>query len=119
MFASSEPGINEPDATAKGVQKVRASAENVEGAVALELEAAEQVDAAKSEQTRGEGSLSVDLLIDAIEKEKDSLDLLEQGVETLRQSLEHRRRSLEQQQEILNALADCLIKEGTKNAARR
>ena len=96
-----------------------ASGENVEGAVALELEAAEQVAAAKSEQTRGESSLSIGLLIDAIEKERDSLDLLEQGVETLRQSLEQRRRSLEQQQEILNALSDCLIKEGAKDAARR
>ena len=98
---------------------MRASGENVDAAVALELEAAEQVDAAKSEHTRGESSLSVDLLMDAIEKEFDSLDLLEQGVETLRQSLEQRRRSLEQQQEILSSLADCLIKEGSKNAAGR
>jgi hypothetical protein len=87
------------------------SGENVEGAVALELEAAEQVDAAQSEQSRGGASISVGLLMDAIENERDSLDLLEQGVETLRQSLEQRRRSLEQQQEILTALADCLIKE--------
>jgi hypothetical protein len=98
---------------------LRASAENVEGAAALEFEASEQVDAAQSEQTRGESSISVDLLIDAMEKEKDSLDLLEQGVETLRQSLDQRRRSLEKQQEILNALADCLIKEGIRDAGRR
>ena len=44
------------------------------------------------------------------EMSRPSLDLLEQGVETLRQSLEQRRRSLEKQQEILSALADCLIK---------
>lgn len=98
---------------------MRASGENVEGAVALEFEAAEQVAAAHSEQTRGQSSISVGLLIDAIEKERDSLDLLERGVETLRQSLEQRRRSLEQQQEILNALADCLIKGGVDDAARR
>ena len=95
------------------------SVENVESAVALEIEVSDQVDAAKSEQSRGEGSLSVGLLMDAIEKERDSLDLLEQGVETLRQSLEQRRRSLEQQQEILTELADCLIKEGNHYAARR
>jgi len=95
------------------------TAENVEGAVALEMEAADQVDAAKSEQSRGEPSISVGLLIDAIEKERDSLDLLEQGVETLRQSLEQRRRSLEQQKEILSELAQCLIKEGDHYAARR
>jgi hypothetical protein len=87
------------------------SGENLDGAVALELEAAEQVDAAQSEQSRGAPSISLGLLMAAIEKERDSLDLLEQGVETLRQSLEHRRRSLEQQQEILTALADCLINE--------
>jgi HAMP domain-containing protein len=87
------------------------SGENVEGAVALEFEAAEQVDAAQSEQSRGAPSISLGLLRDAIEKERDSLDLLEQGVETLRQSLEQRRRSLEQQQEILSALANCLAKE--------
>ncbi len=91
-------------------RKALRSGEEVEGAVALELEAAEQVDAAKSEQIRGDPSISLDLLLDAIEKERDSLDLLEQGVETLRQSLEQRRRSLEKQQEILSALADCLIK---------
>jgi hypothetical protein len=87
------------------------SGEQVEGAVALELEAAEGVDAAQSEQTRGAPSISLDLLRDAIEKEKDSLDLLEQGVETLRQSLDQRRKSLEQQQEIISSLSDCLSKE--------
>lgn len=86
------------------------SGEELEGALALELESADQVDAAKSEQSRGEPSISLDLLIDAIEKEKQSLDLLEQGVETLRQSLEQRRRSLEKQEEILSTLADSLMK---------
>ena len=118
VFASARVNRSKPDATAKGV-RVRASGENVEGAAALELEAAEQVDAAKSEYARGEASLSVDLLIDAIKKERDSLDLLEQGVEMLQRSLEQRRRSLEQQEEILNALTDCLIKEGVNDATRR
>jgi len=87
------------------------SGEQVEGAVALELEASEQVDAAQSEQSRGAPSISLDLLMDALEKERVSLDLLEQGVETLRQSLEQRRKSLEQQKEIISSLADCLSKE--------
>ena len=87
------------------------SREQVEGAVALELEASEQVDAARSEQSRGTDSISLDLLMDAMEKERDSLDLLEQGIETLRQSLEQRRKSLEQQQEIISSLADCLSNE--------
>lgn len=89
------------------------SGEPVEGAVALQLEAAEEVDAAESEQSRGAPSVSIGLLLDAIEKERASLDLLEQGVETLRQSLEHRRKSLEQQQEILTNLSKCLLKEGS------
>jgi hypothetical protein len=90
------------------------SGEPVEGAVALQLEAAEEVDAAQSEQSRGAPSVSIGLLLGAIEKERESLDLLEQGVETLRQSLEQRRRSLEQQQEILMKLSNCLIKEGSE-----
>lgn len=87
------------------------SGEQVEGAVALELEAAEEVDAAQTEHGRGAHSISLDLLLDAIEKERNSLDLLEQGVETLRQSLDQRRKSLEQQQEIISSLADCLSNE--------
>lgn len=71
------------------------SGEPVEGAVALQFEAAEEVDAAHSEHSRGAPSVSIGLLLDAIEKERESLDLLEEGVETLRQSLEHRRRSLD------------------------
>ena len=90
------------------------SGEPVEGAVALQFEAAEEVDAAHSEHSRGAESVSIGLLLDAIEKERKSLDLLEQGVETLRQSLEQRRRSLEQQQEILTKLSNCLIKEGSE-----
>ena len=90
------------------------SGEPVEGAVALQFEAAEEVDAALSEQSRGAPSVSIGLLLDAIEKERDSLDLLEQGVETLRQALEQRRRSLEQQQEILTQLSTCLIKEDSR-----
>lgn len=86
-------------------------APTVGDALVLELEAVEEVDAARSEQVRGEPAVSLDLLSEAIEKEQASLDLLEQGVETLRQSLEQRRRALEQQQEILNDLTDCLRNE--------
>ncbi len=84
------------------------SRESVREAVALEFEAAEGIDAARSEQSRGQPSVSVGLLLDAIEKERDSLNLLEQGVETLRQSMEQRRRAIDQQLEILNDLSECL-----------
>ncbi|HKZ77801.1 MAG TPA: hypothetical protein VJ124_05710 [Pyrinomonadaceae bacterium] len=73
-------------------------------ALAIESEAAESVQAAEAEQQRGEPELSLGLLSQAIERERDSLDLFEEGMETLRQALQDRRRALEQQQNILNQL---------------
>jgi len=87
------------------------SRETVDEALALEFEASEGIEAAHSEHSRGEAAVSVGLLLDAIEKERDSLDLLEQGVDTLRQSLEQRRRAIDQQLDILNDLSTCLSKE--------
>lgn len=87
------------------------TSESVGEALALESEAAEEVDAAVAEKERGSALVSIDLLLEAIDKERASLDLLEQGVETLRQGLDHRRRAIEQQQEMLNELAESLTKE--------
>lgn len=81
------------------------SGEAMREAIAIETEAAESVDAAEVEQQRGETELSLDLLSQAIERERDSLDLFAQGMETFRLALEDRRRALEQQQQILNQLA--------------
>lgn len=77
------------------------SRESAEEAVALGSESAEVVEAAMSEKDRGGSSLSIGLLLEALEKERDSLDLMEQGVETLREAIEQRRRSLELQQQVL------------------
>jgi len=77
------------------------SRESVEEAVALGSESTEIVEAAMSEKDRGGSSVSIGLLLEAIEKERDSLDLMEQGVETLREAIEQRRRSLELQQQVL------------------
>ncbi|HEV2834800.1 MAG TPA: hypothetical protein VGW58_05760, partial [Pyrinomonadaceae bacterium] len=71
-----------------------------------ESESAEEVQAAVSEKDRGGPAVSLDLLLSAIEKERDSLDLMEQGVETLKQALEERRRSLELQQQVLLELSN-------------
>ena len=81
------------------------SRESVEEAVALGSESAEQVEAAMSEKDRGGTAVSIGLLLEAIEKERDSLELMERGVETLREAIEQRRRSLELQQQVLTELS--------------
>ena len=80
--------------------------EAVDEAVQLMTEATEEVEAAVTEKDRGGPGVSVGLLLDALEKERDSLDLMEQGVETLREAIEQRRRSLELQQQMLLELSE-------------
>ena len=80
--------------------------EAVDEAAALVTESAEEVEAAMTEKDRGGPRVSVGLLIDAIEKERDSLDLMERGIDTLREALEQRRRSLELQQQVLLELSE-------------
>ena len=79
--------------------------EAVKEALAAEAEVLQGVEAAHAEQQRGEPTLSLDLLLEAIEKEKESLHLWEEGVETLRQALSDRREALDQQQELLTQLS--------------
>lgn len=79
-------------------------AEAMKEAIAIEAEALDGVEAARAEQQRGQPKMSFDLLIDAIGRERESLDLLEQAVETLHQSLESRRDALEKQEELLEEL---------------
>ncbi len=81
------------------------SGEALREAIAIKTEATGSVEAAEAEQRRGESELSLDLLNQAIERERDSLDLFEQGMETLYRAVGDRRRALEQQQKILNQLA--------------
>ena len=82
------------------------SSEAVKEAIAMQAEAAEDVEAAEVEQQRGAASLSIDLLIDAVRKERAGLDKLEQGIDVLRESLEERRRALDRQCEILEQLVN-------------
>lgn len=82
------------------------SRESVEEAAALGTESAEEVEAAMSEKDRGGPGVSLGLLLSAIEKERDSLELMEQGIETLRDAIEQRRRSLEMQQQVLLELSE-------------
>ena len=71
-------------------------------AIALESEAAEGIDAAMAEHHKKQPAMSLGLLKEAIEKERESLELLDQGVETLRQSVEQRRQVLDRELEILD-----------------
>ena len=89
------------------------SRESVDEAVALESEAAADVQAAVSEKDRGGPAVSVALLLDALEKERDSLDLLEQGVNTFQEVLQQRRQALELQQQVLLELAESLKGKGS------
>jgi hypothetical protein len=84
------------------------SGEAVKEALAIGAESNDEVEAARVEQQRGQSSLSLGLLLEAIEKERSSLDLLDEGVATLRQAVEDRRKALEQQQEILHELVDAM-----------
>lgn len=82
------------------------SRESVEEAVVLGSESAEEVEAAMSEKNRGGPGVSLGLLLSAIEKERDSLEMMEQGLDTLREGIEQRRRSLETQHQLLLELSE-------------
>ena len=86
--------------------------ESVEGAVALQSEAGEQVEAAVAEGERGESSVSIELLLEAIGKERESLGMIESGLDTLRLAVDQRRRAIDQQEELLSELLESLSKEG-------
>jgi hypothetical protein len=73
-------------------------------AIDLETEAAEGIGAARAEHELGQPALSLDLLKKAVEKERASLDLLDEGVDTLKQALDRRREALDQQTEILDQM---------------
>jgi hypothetical protein len=84
------------------------SREVVKEALEIEAESVQGVEAARTEQQRGQPAISAGLLLEAIEKERESLNLLEQGVDTLKQALDERRQALEQQKELLQDLVDAL-----------
>jgi hypothetical protein len=89
-------------------------------AMSLEAEAAAGVEAALGEANRGSSPFSIGLLLDATQKERESLDAIEESMEALRLSLAQRRRTIDQQEEALRDLSDSLS-EGRKlnNAKRR
>ena|ERR1043166_3104955 len=96
------------------------SSDFINGAVDLEAGAADAVEAALAESDRGSSPFCIGLLLDAAQKERESLEAIEQSIETLRLSLDQRRRAMDQQEEILRDLSNSLTQERTqKNATRR
>ena len=96
------------------------SSDFINEAADLEAGAADDVEAAVAETERSGSPFSIGLLLDAAQKERDSLEAIEQSIETLRLSLDQRRRAIDQQEEILRDLSDSLTQERTqKNATRR
>jgi hypothetical protein len=80
-------------------------------AATLEGEAADHVEAALGEQQRGRFPFSIGLLLEAVEKERESLEAIEQRMEELRLALGQRRRAIDQQEEMLRDLSESLIQE--------
>ena len=96
------------------------SSDFINEAADLEAGAADDVEAAVAETERSGSPFSIGLLLDAAQKERDSLEAIEQSIETLRLSLDQRRRAIDQQEDILRDLSDSLTQERTqKNATRR
>ena len=84
------------------------SSESVKEALEIEAESVSGIEAASAEHERGEEALSAGLLLEAIEKERSSLDLLGQGIETMQVAINDRRQALDQQEELCRKLMDSL-----------
>ena len=83
-------------------------------AVTLEENAASNVEAAVSELNRDNSPFSIELLLGATEKERQSLDAIEEDLEALRSSLAQRRSAIDQQDQMLRDLAQSLVKSNGK-----
>jgi len=95
------------------------SSDSINEAAKLEAGAAEGVEAALAESDRGSLPFSIGLLLEAAQKERESLEAIEQSLDTLRLSLDQRRKAIDQQEEILRDLSNSLTQERTeKNATR-
>lgn len=79
------------------------TADAVSKAIAAEAEANDNVQAAQAEESQN-AALSLDLLSEAITKEREGLDKLEEGIHLIQQALDERRRGLDQQEELLTRL---------------
>ncbi len=90
----------------------------IDGAATLEADAADGVEAAVAEFERSERPFTIGLLLDATEKERESLDAIEESMEALRLALAQRRRAIDQQDEILRDLSQALTIERSRRNAK-
>ena len=81
-------------------------------AMTLEADSADGVEAAVGESRRGSSAFPISLLIEAVEKERESLDAIELAMDSLHLSLEQRRRAIYQQDEMLRELSNSLNVQG-------
>ena len=96
------------------------TSDSINDAADLEAGAAEQVEAALAESDGMNSPFWISFLLEASQKERDSLDAIELSLETLRLSLAQRRRAIDQQEEIFRDFSNSLIQERTqRNATRR
>ena len=87
------------------------SSNAINDAATFESDAAEGVEAALAEGNRGRAPFSIQLLLEAAQKERQSLDAIEESMETLCLSLAQRRRAIDQQEEALRDLSEYLSQE--------
>ncbi len=78
------------------------SNEMMQEAIRLQTEAAEELEAARAEQQRGEQAVSVELLKEAVDKEQAAIKLQEQAIDEQREAVEERHRAFEQQRQDLD-----------------
>src|SRR5262249_31821236 len=103
----------------RGSNRMGLIADSMTDAAELETGAAEQVEAAVAESERDRSPFWIAMLLEAAQKERDSLEAIEQNLDTLRLSLDQRRQTINQQEEVLRDLAESLTQERTaKNATR-
>ena len=91
---------------------------SINEAASLEPDEVEGVAAAAAEAARNDQPFTISLLLDAAQKERESLDAIEKNMDALRLSLAQRRRVIDQQEEILRDLSQALIERTRKNATR-
>ena len=90
----------------------------INGAVRLESRAAKEVEAVV-QGNRSDVPFAIELLLNATQRERESLHAIEESINTLRLSLEQRRRVIDQQDEILRDLSELLSTRGDARTLKR
>ena len=93
--------------------------DTINAAVRLESKAANEVEASVVEGNRGDVPFTIELLLNATQHERESLDAIEESISTLRISLKQRRKVIDQQDEILRDLSELLSTRGDARTLKR